>query len=97
MSEHSKVIVEKNISLAKAMEFCAAMAKIVDSYEKKKRQVKYFFNGEETTKGAMGLMVNLTSVNNIFSLRVEVTGQETEEEGQKIANEVFEKIKPYLA
>lgn len=97
MSGHSKAMAEKNISLAKAMEFCATMAEIVDVYEKKKRQVKYFFNGEETTKGAMGLMVNLTNVNNMFTLRVEVTGQETEEEGQKIANEVFERVKPYLA
>jgi hypothetical protein len=97
MSSHENPHAERNISLSNPMKFCETMAKTVDFYEKKKRQIKYFFNGEETTKGAMGLMVNLTSVKTIFTLRVEVAGYETEEEGQKIADEVFENIKPYLA
>jgi hypothetical protein len=97
MGTHTIPKSEKTVSPANPMGFCTALAKKVDAYEKKKRQVKLFFNGEETTKGAMGLMVNLTSVPVLFNLRVEVTGFETEEEGQKIADEVMESVKPFLA
>ena len=97
MSTHTIPKSEKTVSPAHPMKFCAALAKKVDTYEKKKRQVKLFFNGEETTKGAMGLMVNLTSVPALFNLRVEVTGFETEEEGHKIADEVMGSVKPFLA
>ncbi len=97
MSTHTVPQAEKTVSLADPMKFCAALAKKVDAYEKKRRQVKIFFNGEETTKGAMGLMVNLTSIPTIFTLRVQVTGYETEEEGQKIAEEVMGSVKAYLA
>lgn len=97
MSSHEAPHSEKAVSLANPMKFCAALAKKVDAYEKKQRQVKLYFNGEETTKGAMGLMVNLTSVPTIFTLRVEVTGSESDAEGQKIADEVMEAAKPFLA
>ena len=97
MSSHTVPQVEKTVSLADPMKFCATLAKKVDAYEKKRRQVKLYFNGEETTKGAMGLMVNLTSVPTLFDFRVAVTGYETEEEGQKIAREVMDSVKAYLA
>jgi hypothetical protein len=97
MSSHENPHIERNVSIGDQMKFCTALTSMVGSFERKKRQIKTFFNGVETSKGIMGLMVDLTSVGAMFNLRIEITGYESIEEGQKLAEEVIKKLEPSFA
>ena len=97
MSSHGNPHSERNVAISDQMKFCITLTKLVETYEKKKRQIKTFFNGIETSKGIMGLMVDLTSVSAMFTIRIEITGYETQEEGQKLADEVMKKLEPNFA
>jgi hypothetical protein len=88
---------ERNVALRNKLDFCNGLTGIVEKYERNRKQVKCFFNGIETTKGAMGLMVDLTNVGLMFNIRILVTSSGTEEQNQHDAEEVMKELTKYFA
>lgn len=97
MSAHTAAGVEKSVAITEKIGFSAALTSLVDSYEKKGMQIKTFFNGIETSKGIMGLMVDLTSVRDMFNIRIEVTGAGSPELCEAEAGKVMEQLREYFA
>ncbi|MCE5300582.1 MAG: hypothetical protein LLG37_06895 [Spirochaetia bacterium] len=94
MSEHgTAAAVEKNMTAVNPMRFCAELTRIQNAYDLDKKQVKYFINGREAARGIMALMVDLSSVNGIFSLRVAVSsGPGHEDTDHEEALKIMDKI-----
>ncbi|MGD0565719.1 MAG: hypothetical protein ABSA34_00115 [Candidatus Goldiibacteriota bacterium] len=97
MSAHTASGVQKNAAIREKMKFSAGLTSMVNSYEKKAMQIKCFFNGIETSKGIMGLMVDLTNVRDIFNIRIEVTGAGSPELCAVEAEKVMKGLEEYFA
>ncbi len=97
MSSHGETGVERNVALKNKMSFCNGLTGVVQKHEKNRQQVKVFFNGIETSKGAMGLMVDLTNVQAMFNLKIQVTSSATDAENQHAAEEVMKEMEQYFA
>jgi|GEM_PF-1737652 len=98
MSGHTEAAgIEKNVALKNNLKFCSGLTGIVQRYERNKKQVKCFFNGLESTKGAMGLMVDLTNAGPMFNLKILVTSSGTDEQNQQDAEDVMKALEKYFA
>lgn len=89
--------VERNVALKNQLDFCNGLTGLVEKCERNRKQVRCYFNGIETTKGAVGLMVDLTNVGPMFNLRIQVTSSNTEEQNQHDAESVMKALERYFA
>jgi hypothetical protein len=97
MSSHTAAGLEKNVAITEKLGFSSALTALVGAYEKNRMQIKCFFNGIETSKGVMGLMVDLTNVKDIFSIRIEVTGAGNPEQCALESGKVMKELEPFFA
>ena len=97
MSAHTETGVEKSVAIREKLKFSSGLTSLVDSYEKKGMHIKTFFNGIETAKGIMGLMVDLTNVRDMFNIKIEVTGAGSPEQCFQEAEKVMAELQEYFA